>query len=110
MRHLIVFLPGIMGSALQKDGRDVWALSGEGLWHYLTTWGGSVQQLTIPQDDGVTDDLVDPSPELDDVGDEAFETTVDQPFHLLGITGFGDGREPHEIGEQHRHDPALLGG
>ncbi len=59
MRHLIVFLPGIMGSALQKDGQDVWALSGEGLWHYLTSWGGSVQGLAVAQDDGLTDDLGD---------------------------------------------------
>ena len=59
MRHLIVFLPGIMGSALQKDGKDVWALSGEGLWRYLSTWGGSIQQLAIAHDDGITDDLQD---------------------------------------------------
>ena len=25
---VIVLLPGIMGSVLQKDGKDVWALSG----------------------------------------------------------------------------------
>lgn len=59
MRHLIVFLPGIMGSALQKDGKDVWALSGEGLWQYLISWGGSVQNLAIAQEDGQTDDLHD---------------------------------------------------
>ena len=27
----VLILPGIMGSVLQKDGRDVWALSGQAL-------------------------------------------------------------------------------
>ena len=31
MRDVIVLLPGIMGSVLQKDGKDAWALSGGAL-------------------------------------------------------------------------------
>ena len=59
MRHLIVFLPGIMGSVLQKNGHDAWALSGGALWSYLTTWGQSVSQLQIAQEDPGADDLGD---------------------------------------------------
>lgn len=59
MRHLIVLLPGVMGSVLQKDGHDAWALSGQALWRYLTSWGQSIQQLTIAQEDWRVDDLGD---------------------------------------------------
>ncbi|MEI7642928.1 MAG: hypothetical protein WCJ55_01345, partial [Chloroflexales bacterium] len=62
MRHLLIFLPGIMGSALQKDGRDIWALSGQALWQYLRTMrtvGESLQLLRIIDDDWEQDDLGD---------------------------------------------------
>jgi len=59
MRHLLIFLPGVMGSVLQKDGRDVWALSGQGLWEYLRTLGQSLNDLRVPQDDWQQDDLGD---------------------------------------------------
>ncbi len=59
MRHLIVLLPGVMGSVLQKDGHDAWALSGQALWRYLTSWGQTVQQLTIAHEDWRVDDLGD---------------------------------------------------
>jgi hypothetical protein len=28
MRDMVVILPGILGSVLQKDGKDLWAVSG----------------------------------------------------------------------------------
>jgi pimeloyl-ACP methyl ester carboxylesterase len=63
LRHMIIFLPGIMGSTLQKDGKDVWALSGVPLWQYLKALrlalGGSVYQLAIKDDDWRRDDLGD---------------------------------------------------
>lgn len=63
LRHLIIFLPGIMGSTLQKDSKDVWALSGVPLWQYLKALrlalGGSVYQLALKDDDWQKDDLGD---------------------------------------------------
>ncbi len=59
MRHLLIFLPGITGSVLQKDGRDVWALSGQGLWEYVRTLGQSLNTLLIAQEDWEQDDLGD---------------------------------------------------
>jgi hypothetical protein len=61
MRDLIVLLPGITGSVLQKDGHDIWALSGSALWNTLTSLGDSLQSLRLPKhepaqvppDDGV---------------------------------------------------------
>ena len=45
-------LPGIMGSRLGKDGHEVWGLSGSALRRGIRTFGGSVRQLTLPQDLG----------------------------------------------------------
>jgi len=62
MRHLLIFLPGIMGSVLLKEGRDIWALSGQALWQYLRTMGTvgeSLQLLSIIDDDWRRDDLGD---------------------------------------------------
>src|SRR5688500_1841963 len=59
MRHLVIVLPGIMGSALQKDGKDVWALSGQAVWQYLRSLGGSLEELRIIDDDEKSPDLAD---------------------------------------------------
>ncbi len=59
MRHMIILLPGISGSVLQKDGKDVWAISSEGAWIALTTMLDSLQQLRLDGDDPDTDDLGD---------------------------------------------------
>lgn len=51
MKDMIVILPGITGSVLQKDGKDIWAVSGQAFLQALTTLGNSVQQLKVEQDD-----------------------------------------------------------
>jgi pimeloyl-ACP methyl ester carboxylesterase len=51
LRDLIILLPGIMGSALQKNGRDLWALSGQAAWRALNTWGSSLQELRLEGQD-----------------------------------------------------------
>lgn len=59
LQHLVIFLPGIMGSILRKDDRDVWAPSGQALWTLLDTQGESIQGLRVASDDGQTEDLED---------------------------------------------------
>ena len=59
MRHMIILLPGIMGSALQKDGKDLWALSGQALWRYLTDLKSTVKQLVLGDDDWTVADRGD---------------------------------------------------
>jgi pimeloyl-ACP methyl ester carboxylesterase len=60
MRHLIILLPGIMGSVLEKQGTgQVWGLSGQALWTYLRSLGGALQSLRVPQDDWQQDSLGD---------------------------------------------------
>jgi pimeloyl-ACP methyl ester carboxylesterase len=47
---LVVLLPGITGSVLQKNGKDVWAISGQAAWRWLRSLGDSLQELRL--DDG----------------------------------------------------------
>lgn len=56
---VVVLLPGILGSVLQRDGKDVWAPTpgavGRGLW----TLGRSVKSLELTSDPWDVDDLGD---------------------------------------------------
>ncbi|MGW2421447.1 lipase/acyltransferase domain-containing protein [Streptomyces sp. NPDC001709] len=51
LRDLIVVLPGITGSVLRADGRDVWALSMQALWSWGATGGESLQRLRLRDGD-----------------------------------------------------------
>ncbi|OYD91279.1 lecithin--cholesterol acyltransferase [Nostoc sp. 'Peltigera membranacea cyanobiont' 210A] len=51
MRDIVVILPGITGSVLQKDGKDIWAVSGQAAWQALRTLGDSLQWLKMAGDD-----------------------------------------------------------
>jgi lecithin:cholesterol acyltransferase len=59
MRDLIVLLPGITGSVLQKDGKDLWSPSISALVRGFTSLGRNLQQMNLEGDD----------PEIDDLGD-----------------------------------------
>jgi Lecithin:cholesterol acyltransferase len=48
---MVVLLPGITGSVLQKDGKDVWAISGQAAWGWLTSLGDSLQELVLEGED-----------------------------------------------------------
>ena len=57
IRDVVVVLPGMIGSVLEKGGKDLWALSGSALWNTLTSMGGWLQNLKLEDpeaDDGVT--------------------------------------------------------
>jgi hypothetical protein len=73
MRDVIVLLPGILGSVLQKDGKDVWAMSPGVALRALTSLGGSIKDLTLDGDD----------PEADDLGDGVVATRVLPDLHLI---------------------------
>jgi pimeloyl-ACP methyl ester carboxylesterase len=84
MRDLVVLLPGITGSVLARAGQrlgdkpvDVWAPSGQAVWQWLKTLGGSVQRLEVPPHD--------PRHAPPDTGYLA--TRVVQDFH--GVFGLG---------------------
>lgn len=56
---VIVLLPGITGSVLQKDGKDVWAVSGGAFVQAIKSLGTSIGKLELHGDDPNTDDLGD---------------------------------------------------
>ncbi len=73
MRDIVVILPGITGSVLQKDGKDIWAVSGQAAWQALITSGESFQQLKIDRDD----------PDIDDLGDGIKAVRVVEDAHFV---------------------------
>ena len=73
MPDVVVILPGITGSVLEKDGKPVWDLSPGAIMQALLSLGGSVKSLTLKGDD----------PELDDLGDGVRATGLVQGLHLI---------------------------
>jgi pimeloyl-ACP methyl ester carboxylesterase len=73
MRDVIVCLPGITGSVLRKDGRDIWNISGGALLSALTSLGGSIGDLKLEDDD----------PDVDDLGDGITAPEVIRDVHLI---------------------------
>lgn len=73
MKDIIVILPGILGSVLQKDGRDLWNVSGQAIWQILTRTGDTIGSLKLGQD----------SPEADSLGDGVRATALIQDTHLI---------------------------
>ncbi|MBD0290130.1 MAG: lecithin--cholesterol acyltransferase, partial [Thermoleophilia bacterium] len=73
MRDVVVMLPGITGSVLQKDGKDVWNVSGGSALRALRTLGGAVKELALERD----------PPDVDDLGDGVVATEVMRDIHLI---------------------------
>lgn len=55
MRDVVVILPGITCSILQKEGKDLWAISGQAIWEAVSSLGDSLQQLRLEGDDPYAD-------------------------------------------------------
>jgi pimeloyl-ACP methyl ester carboxylesterase len=73
MKDMIIILPGILGSVLQKDGRDLWAVSGQAIWQVVTRSQQTLQKLKLGQDD----------PEAESLGDGIQATALIQDTHLI---------------------------
>ncbi|MBG0566715.1 lipase/acyltransferase domain-containing protein [Actinoplanes aureus] len=80
---VIVLIPGITGSVLAKDGKDVWALSAGAVGRGLRTIGRSLRDLEMHGDD----------PDADDLGDGITAPRVQPDTHLIPglwkIDGYG---------------------
>lgn len=50
MNDVVVLLPGILGSALEKDGRTVWDISVGAMSRALFSLGGGIQALALESD------------------------------------------------------------
>src|SRR6202022_1236783 len=55
MSDVIVLIPGILGSVLVKDGREVWGASGSGFSGNLVTFGKALRELELPHGIGHDD-------------------------------------------------------
>jgi triacylglycerol esterase/lipase EstA (alpha/beta hydrolase family) len=73
MKDMIVILPGILGSVLQKDGKDLWAVSGKALWQVLTQSEKTLNSLKLGADD----------PNLESLGDGIRASALIQDVHLI---------------------------
>jgi pimeloyl-ACP methyl ester carboxylesterase len=73
MKDMVVILPGILGSVLQKDDKDLWAVSGQAIWQILTKSGEAIRNLKLAQDD----------PEAENLGDGIRATSLIQDTHLI---------------------------
>ncbi|MEH2086659.1 lipase/acyltransferase domain-containing protein [Nostoc sp.] len=73
MKDMIVILPGILGSILQKDGKDLWAVSGQAIWQVLTNLSNTIHNLKLGQDDPIAESL----------GDGIRATSLIQDTHLI---------------------------
>ncbi|MBK9738448.1 MAG: hypothetical protein IPO93_02795 [Actinobacteria bacterium] len=71
---LIILLPGITGSVLQKNGKDVWAITPQSAISALFTLGGSIKDLEIRGKD---------DPSKDDLGDGVTAPRLVQDLHLI---------------------------
>ena len=76
MHDLVVLLPGITGSVLQKDGEDLWAISGQALWAALRDRRERIAKLRLSEHG--------PGKNVPDDGIRA--TRVIHDFH--GVFGF----------------------
>jgi pimeloyl-ACP methyl ester carboxylesterase len=82
--HLLVVIPGIGGSALRKDGEDLFRLSAPVAWRLLRSRGRSLDEL-VPDDPALLDD-----PDFDDGVEPA--GLIELPASLPGLarlTGYG---------------------
>jgi hypothetical protein len=73
MRDVIVFLPGITGSVLCKDGKDVWNITGGAVLRALLSLGDNVRELLLEDD----------PPDEDDLGDGVTAPRVMKEIHLI---------------------------
>jgi pimeloyl-ACP methyl ester carboxylesterase len=73
-KDLVVVLPGISGSVLSKDGKEVWGASTAAIWKVVTSGGDSIRSLAIK---GVDD------ASLDDLGDGVKATGLVQDLHII---------------------------
>jgi hypothetical protein len=69
---IVVLIPGILGSVLQRNGKDVWAISGSGIGKALASGWGSIQSLALKNDS-----------DADDLGDQVTAPRMIDDVHLI---------------------------
>ena len=82
MSDVVVLIPGILGSVLARDGKDVWAPTPGAIGRALWSLGGNVRDLELTSDPW----------EVDDLGDGVTAPRVMPDVHIIpglwGIDGY----------------------
>jgi hypothetical protein len=73
-KHLVIVLPGISGSVLSKEGKEVWGASTGAIWRAITSGGDSIKEIALKGAD---------DPSLDDLGDGVTATRLVQDLHII---------------------------
>jgi hypothetical protein len=74
LRDLVIAIPGITGSVLEKDGKAVWGWSGGTLWRTVASGAETIRALSLSGAD---------DPSLDDLGDGVRATKLMPDAHLI---------------------------
>jgi pimeloyl-ACP methyl ester carboxylesterase len=87
MRDVIVLLPGITGSVLQKDGVDAWVISHQAICTALTNMSSTLAALEVNVPDPKPNELaglIQNNPHaLDDLGDGVRATRLMPNVHMI---------------------------
>lgn len=59
MKDMVILLPGILGSVLQRDGKDIWAVSGRTIWQIVSKSEQAISHLKLAEDDSKSESLED---------------------------------------------------
>lgn len=70
---IVVLVPGITGSVLERNGKEVWGTSASAAMHGLLSGGRSLQDLRLEND----------SPDIDDIGDGVKATRLISDVHIF---------------------------
>jgi len=73
LKDIVIILPGVMGSVLQKDGQDIWAISGKSIWNILKKRSDYFDVLEVRNDD----------PERDVLDDGIIATRLMPDVHII---------------------------
>ena len=62
LKDMVIILPGITGTVLQKDGQDIWGASKEAISEIIFSGGDVLQQLKLTSEDALQDAVRDNKP------------------------------------------------
>ena len=71
---VVIGLPGISGSVLAKDGKEIWGTSRGAIWRAVSSGGDSINALALTAAD---------DPAIDDLGDGVTATRLVQDVHII---------------------------
>jgi pimeloyl-ACP methyl ester carboxylesterase len=73
MKDVVVLIPGIGGSALSRDGKEVWSFTAGAALRGVLSLGGTIKKLALDGDD----------PDADHLGDGVTATRLLPDFHVV---------------------------